>query len=276
MRIRSLRIEDAAACVAVSATVGWTSSEARWRRILTVGEAFGAEDARGALAGTVILNRFDERLATVAMMAVVPQAQRGGVGRELMGMVLAHARDAIVYLYATDAGRRLYERTGFVDDAAQTVRFEGRAAVAMPAHPGLREMKAEDFAAVCAIDAEAQGASRAALLRTLSDAADRAFVVERGGAIVAFGLATPLDEARLGGPIVARGDHDTGALAAALTASEAQTIRIELSPGESALAEWARGSGLATVGTNSRMVHGGRALPGRRSLVRAMAGRAYG
>jgi hypothetical protein len=168
----------------------------------------------------------------------------------------------------------LYRTLGYVDEGAESPRFEGRAKTAPGS--GVRPMRAADFPAVQALDAEAQGGPRVALLEALLSASTRAVVLEERGAITAFGLATHLEEFLVLAPIVAREDAAARAIASALAHDAAEPIRLDLEPGERALHAWAEEAGLAPAGTSPRMIKDGRALPGRRSLVRAMAGRAYG
>jgi ribosomal protein S18 acetylase RimI-like enzyme len=285
MRIRALGPDDAPACVAASTAVGWDSDEPRWRRMLLLGEAFGAEAKGGTLAGTVILTRFGDALATIAMMVVAPAFQRQGIGGRLMEAATSRAGDGALYLFATEEGRGLYEKLGFVDDQTQSERFEGRATLGRAfdvvagrrtgAGLEVRAMRGADVPAVLALDAEAQGAPRSALLEALLCDAERALVVPGDGEIRGFGMATLAGKVRLLAPLVARDDETARALASALAAG-ADAIRLDLEPGEKALREWAREAGLAQTGANTRMVRGGRALPGRRGLVRGMCGRAYG
>ena len=276
MRIRRLQVADAAACVVTCSAVGWRSDEARWCRLLAIGDGFCAEAADGTLAGTVIVNRFGDRLATIAMMLVLPSLQRQGVGRRLLTEAMAAAGDAVVYLYATAEGRRLYEPFGFVADGALAERFEGNVQRDARAQGGVRAMHPDDLPAVCALDARAQGGARKALLEALAAISERALVVERRGHVVGFGLAWRVDDVWALAPIVAEDDAIARSLAAALAADAPVPVRIDLEPGERALREWAPHAGLVTVGTSLRMIDKGRSLPGDRRLVRAMAGRAYG
>lgn len=68
IRIRSVGGSDIPACIALAGSAGWRTDDARWRTLLAVGEAMGIEDERGALAASVILNRYDDALAMIAMM----------------------------------------------------------------------------------------------------------------------------------------------------------------------------------------------------------------
>lgn len=270
--VRRLEQADVPACAALARTVGWRSLETQWAMLLSVGDGFGAE-VDGSLAGTVIINRFGDTLASVAMMVVSPNNQRLGVGRQLMVAGLEHARHASVFLYATDVGRILYERLGFVEAGASR-RMTGPP-VKGGSMNGARPMRSADLPAVYALDEEAHGARRCALIDALVANVDRATVVEEHGEITAYGLATIKDGRRVLGPIVARDDEATRSVATHLCEGSDLPLVLDLDRDDDALYSWAHQGGLTIEGTTTMMLRGA-ALPGRRNMIRALAGRAFG
>src|SRR3984957_12704558 len=123
--IRRLEPDDLKRCVALSVDRGWSPERSKWSLLLTASEAFGvdAPDGRG-LAGAVVLTRWGPGLASVGMMLVAARYGRRGLGRGLMEHVLAEADDATVTLFATDLGRPLYEKLGFLP-VRRNVSFVG-------------------------------------------------------------------------------------------------------------------------------------------------------
>ncbi|MEO6575028.1 MAG: GNAT family N-acetyltransferase [Polyangiaceae bacterium] len=275
LHIRRLSEVDVPACAALARTVGWRSLESQWTMMLGVGDGFGAE-TDGTLVGTVIMNRFGNTLASVAMMVVSPAHQRRGVGHRLMVAGLEHAGGAAVFLYATEVGRVLYERLGFVQVGASR-RMTGpaidRSGLVIE---GARPMRSADLPRVHALDEEAQGAPRHRLFDALIPNVDRASVVERAGEIVAFGLSTTNDKRRVLGPIVAGDDDSARDVAAHLCVASDLPVVLDLDAGDEALYRWATNAGLTVEGTTMMMALRGTPLPGRRELVRALAGRAFG
>ena len=275
-RIRRLSIEDAAACAALVETVGWHADEARWRMFLSVGVGFGVEREDGALAGVVMVHPFGAGLASIAMMMVEPSQQRRGLGALLMRAALAHATPATIFLYASEAGEPLYANLGFVI-RGNTTRFEGRVELPPPApHDGLRPIGAHDLPGILALDERSQGAPRAELLRVLLDRAARALVVERGGVVVAFGLASTQDDRRLLAPIVAVEPGDAIALAAHLAAGPTVLLRMDIPDEQPHLRAWAASIGLVAGDRTALMTLDGRPLPGARAYIHALAGRPFG
>ncbi|WP_081426691.1 GNAT family N-acetyltransferase [Sorangium cellulosum] len=276
MLIRKLDDKDASICAALVRQVGWNTTEARWRLLLSVGDAFGLELDNGELAGTVIFNRFDA-LAVIAMMFVSEAHQRRGFGRELLQQALKQGNDIVVYLFASNMGRPLYEQVGFIATSVTSVRLQGRASLRRAAsRDGLRNMTAADIDVVCALDEEAQGCSRRRLLKALFASSDRALVVERGGEVVGFGLSSWPTDIRQVGPIVARTEEDARTLATELAADVSEPLCIDILSDQQAMLAWGQAAGLAVVENVPLMTLAGAQLPGRRGLIRSLAGRPFG
>ncbi|WP_437308129.1 GNAT family N-acetyltransferase [Sorangium sp. So ce388] len=275
MLIRKLDDKDASICAAL-VRQDWNTTEARWRLLLSVGDAFGIELDNGELAGTVILNRFDA-LAVIAMMFVSEVHQRRGLGRKLLQQALKQGNDTVVYLFASNMGRPLYEQVGFTATSVTSVRFAGRASLRRAAsRDGLRTMTDADIDEICALDEEAQGGSRRRLLKALFASSDRALVVERGGGVVGFGLSSWPTDIRQLGPIVARTEEDALTLATELAADVSEPLCIDILSDQQTMLAWGQAAGLAVVDNVPLMTLAGARLPGRRGLIRALAGRPFG
>lgn len=134
--VRRLEPGDLGRCVALSVDRGWLPEEAKWSLLLTASDTFGvdAPDGQG-LAGAVVLTRWGPDLASVGMMLVAARYGRRGLGRTLMEHLLAEADEATVTLFATEPGRPLYEKLGFVP-VRRNVPFVG---AFRPDAPGTRE-----------------------------------------------------------------------------------------------------------------------------------------
>ena len=127
--------------MALSVDRGWSPERSKWSLLLGACQTFGvdAPDGRG-LAGAVVLTRWGPDLASVGMMLVAARYGRRGLGRGLMEHVIAEAGDATVTLFATDLGRPLYEKLGFLRSAGACPSWarSGRAGGAATDPPGGR------------------------------------------------------------------------------------------------------------------------------------------
>jgi len=274
-RVRQLRAQDVPACVDVANAVGWSTEPDKWRWMLSVGRGYGAELEEGTLLGTLLVIPYGTELAMIAMMIVRSTHQRQGIGRALMEGAIASSGCSVLCLYATAAGQKLYRPFGFVDDGA-TTRFEGEPKNLGSDLVALRTMSGADIPHVIELDEEAQGARRERLVNSFEgQPRDGAYVVERSGRVVGFGMAFVEQGARRLGPIVAARDDDAVALADRLAAG-ADRVRLDLEPGEEPLRAWARARGLDEGESSPRMTRGPAGLPGARTMSRALLGRPFG
>jgi len=178
--IRRLEPGDLKRCVALSVDRGWLPERSKWSLLLAASETFGvdAPDGRG-LAGAVVLTRWGADLASVGMMLVAARYGRRGLGRALMEHVIAEAGQATVTLFATDLGRPLYEKLGFLP-VRRSVSFVGTFRPAGGAASGpadaagfTRAATEADRPAILAVDRAAFGADRSHVLTRLPGFADR-------------------------------------------------------------------------------------------------------
>jgi GNAT superfamily N-acetyltransferase len=270
--------------VALSVDRGWSPERSKWSLLLRACQTFGvdAPDGRG-LAGAVVLTRWGQDLASVGMMLVAARYGRRGLGRGLMEHVIAEAGDATVTLFATDLGRPLYEKLGFVP-VRRSVSFVGAfrpgpAGASGPAGAAgfTRAATEADLPAILAVDRAAFGADRGQIVSRLPAFADRIAVLAddphhgqgphhgedlhhadryqhsvRGYA--AAWRNTP--SSTVIGPLVAPDAQAAERLIMDLAAHAHGTIRLDLDPDRPELPAWAGKHGLEPVGRTLVMAHG--------------------
>src|SRR6266496_749444 len=169
----------------------------RFARAALGGEVFVVE-REGGLAGASGCAHFGAT-GWVGAVAVVPEARRAGLGRALTEAAVAWLRErgaGTIQLYATDMGRPIYERLGFVAEGA-CVALGGRRQPGPPTG-AVRAARPDDLQAAQAVDREATGEDRAALLTSLWPGS--ALVAEAGGGVRGYHLPSPW---RSGGATVA-------------------------------------------------------------------------
>lgn len=279
MRIRRLTLDDVPACLELAMKRDWPAEELKWRMILELGTGFGVDSPEGGLAGTVLITPYGREAASIGMMVVSPSHGRQGLGRRLMEQALEHIGPIPTLLFATDQGRPLYEKLGFVQ-VGEVVKHLGRLTrqpqeLAVP-DTRVRAMTREDLDAVATLDAGAFGAPRRPLLHSLLRVASRALVAERDGRVVGYGLAWPNLKSTMVGPLIAQEEPIALSLAAVLLRGLEGVVRLDSPPRFTGLSEWAAGLGLERhVPAPMMMLHGTRA-PGRREHLLAIAAQALG
>ncbi len=264
MEIDRLAAPDLDACLALAGSRGWRPDRRRWELVLAGAELHGIRDPAGGLAGCVALTRYGPGLAVVGMMLVAEPFERRGLGRRLMEHVLARAGDATVVLYATRFGRPLDERLGFRTAGAVTTcigPWRGEAP------GGTRAATEADHAAIAALDAEALGADRTALLRRCLALADALHVLERDGAVRGFAAAARSGDTLVAGPVVAPDLDAARTLIAGVAARAGGPVRLDLDHRHDGLVAWAGRHGAAPGDEVALMVHGARDVPGERARL---------
>ncbi|WP_187369358.1 GNAT family N-acetyltransferase [Baekduia soli] len=153
----------------------------------------------------------------IGALGVLPEARRRGLGAALTEAAVAwlQARDArTVLLYATEAGRPVYERLGFVAEE-RAIAWRGVAGAAPEAD--LHPVRSEDRAHLRALDAAVTGERRDAVLDVIEAPAGVA-VRDAGGRMAGWAIASPWGA----GTAIGALDPDVGvALMAAATAGPA-------------------------------------------------------
>ncbi|MFE2539889.1 GNAT family N-acetyltransferase [Actinacidiphila glaucinigra] len=273
--VRRLTPADLPACSALAVSRDWGAEEHKWRFLLTHGTGYGVDAPDGdGLAATTVLTRYAGGLAAVSMVLVAARYEGRGLGRRIMGHVLAEAGDDTVTLHATERGRPLYEKLGF--RATGTVvthrgRFTppapaGNAVAAGNAAPGAgepRDFTEADLPALLALDAEVFGADRSPLLRDLPRFAERVVVAEEDGVLTGYASAWLNADTLVVGPVVAGDTAGARRLITAIAADAGTPVRLDLRTGvPGGLDGWAAEHGVAPVFPNTLMVLGDRDLPG--------------
>jgi GNAT superfamily N-acetyltransferase len=262
--IRKLGLDDLRRCVALSVDRGWSPERAKWSLLLGCGEAFGVDapdgDASGRLAGAVVLTRWGPDLASVGMMLVATRYARRGLGRALMEHLLVEAGDATVTLFATDMGRPLYEKLGFLP-VRRSVSFAGTfrpSRVGVGALAGSTRPAADaDLPSILAVDKAAFGADRSRVVSRLPGFAEHLAVLEIEQGVSGYAAAwRNLPSSAIIGPVVAPDAAAAKRLIADLAARARGTVRLDLDPDRPELPAWAHARGLEPVSRTTVMARG--------------------
>lgn len=175
---------DLADLMRLSTAVGWNQVEADWLRLLELEPegCFGIEDdGRVAASATVIT--YGRELAWIGMVLTLPDCRGRGFATRLMERCLDYCdgrQVRTVKLDATDLGRPVYEKFGFVEEAA-VERWKGTLAGA----------QRREFEHDYELDRMAFGADRRALVERLG--------FSRAGRVASYAgpvVARTVEEAR--------------------------------------------------------------------------------
>lgn len=233
--------------LALSQAVGWPHRAEDWALNLTASKGVVAV-AEGRVMGTALCSLHGP-VATLNMI-IVDAALRGrGVGKRLMEGIIALGGAREMRLVATEEGKPLYRKLGFVE-TGQIVQLQGVAAPATPEQPVTASPG--DPGLMAQMDFQASGMDRAALLGRI--AAQGTTLVTDGG----FALLRAFGRGHVLGPVVARDPAAARALmAAGANRMAGSFLRMDL-PEAHGLAPFAETLGLRRAGGGTAMVRAAR------------------
>ena len=258
-----LGAEHLAGCLALSASAGWNQNQADWRLMLGMGQGWGISLRNGTLVASTLVLPYGNDFAWVSMVLVLPEHRRKGYASHLLRVALAdlESRGLTAVLDATPAGREVYRQEGFRDTWGfkRYVLSHPSKATATQA----RSLQDRDWKWILELDAQAFGASREALLRSLAQRLPEAAQVVEGRGFI---LGREGREARQLGPLIAADREAAMSLLSAGLHAVQPPVYLDLVDREPAAA------GSVFQRPFTRMVHGARPAPGDERLVFLVAG----
>lgn len=255
---RAMRVDDLDAAWNLSLDLHWPHRPRDWSTAFSLGEGIVAT-ADGQLVGTTMRWLWGETHATIGLV-IVSELMRGRrIGSALMNLILEGLEDRIVSLHATEEGRGLYERLGFVR-TGEIRQHQGVASnaplIALDDGWRLRPLDNSDEPALFELDKRARGWERPQLLRTWLDSSERVMVLDHGGTLDGFAFLRRFGRGVVVGPVVASDDIGARALIGHLIgAAGGRFVRIDLDY-DSGLTTWMEELQLQRAGTVTAMTRG--------------------
>lgn len=251
--------------LALSQAAGWPHRPEDWALGLSVSQGVAAI-ADGRVVGTGLCSLHGP-VATLNMI-IVDQTLRGrGVGRQVMEHIIALAGGREMRLVATEDGRPLYRKLGFVE-CGRIAQLQG---IARATRPEIQvSIGAADIAALAAMDKAASGFDRTPLLTRIAAMGD--VLTARDG----FALLRPFGRGHVLGPVVARDVTTARALIAAGAAQmQGRFLRIDVHE-EHGLVPFVETLGLTQSGGGWAMVHTPASRPASEFQTHALVSQALG
>ncbi|WP_288951772.1 GNAT family N-acetyltransferase [uncultured Paracoccus sp.] len=197
--------------------VGWPHRPEDLRQIISLAKGYVACDEIGRVGGSALWFPFGEDAACIGMVITPPRMQSRGGGSWLVQKVLGDIGKREIFVNSTPQAIRLYEQLGFGKyGLGQQMQGYAKAPETPPPVPAgltLRALSSMDLPALLALDREASGLDRTAVLLRMLEPAEAVLLLDQGGAAVGYAFARPFGRGALLGPVIARNDDEAIALA---------------------------------------------------------------
>ncbi|TGQ53495.1 N-acetyltransferase [Mesorhizobium sp. M1C.F.Ca.ET.193.01.1.1] len=231
--------------VALSRQENWPHRPQDWQMALQLSSGAVALDDQGRVAGTILVTPYGWDCAMINMVIVDQNVRGKGLGRKLMEQAFTLAGDRPLRLVATADGMPLYQKLGFVPSGT-ILQHQGKVAeLGMP--DGVEAAGAGDLPEIKALDRDAYGANREALIDALAERGQFA-VIRRNGAIEAYAAIRPFGRGEVIGPVIAGSALEAKALISFFAATRADAFLRVDTDSRTGIADWLQQVGLSHVG----------------------------
>ncbi len=236
---------------ALSIAVQWPHRPEDWSFLLQYGHGITAKDEIGRLVASAMWLPTAPDSGNIGMVITSPRLQTQGAALWLMQNIFSEMGNRNKSLISTREAYRLYISMGF-----QTVypiyHHDGfvKSAPVSPDHA--RQINADDFAAIAALDKAATGLDRSSLLTHILQLG-HGTVLTQNGEVTGFALCRQFGRGHVIGPLVALDQQDAIALIAPIVEDhQGRFLRLD-TPYEGALRDYLTACGLTHFDTVTKM-----------------------
>lgn len=245
IEIRTFASDHIEGAVALSRQENWPHRPQDWQMALQLSIGAVALDGHGQVTGTILVTPYGADCAMINMVIVDRNVRGKGLGRRLMEQAFALAEDRPLRLVATTDGMPLYEKLGFVPSGT-ILQHQGKVAE-LDAPDGVEAASIDDLPEIKALDRDAYGADREALIDALAERGQFA-VIRRNGLIEAYAAIRPFGRGEVIGPVIAGSADEAKALIRFFAAPRAGFFLRVDTDSRAGIAGWLEEIGLAHVG----------------------------
>ena len=231
--------------VALSRQEKWPHRPQDCQMALQLSSGAVAVDDEGRVTGTILVTPYGADCAMINMVIVDRNVRGKGLGRRLMDQALALAGDRPLRLVATTDGMPLYQKLGFVPSGT-ILQHQGTVAQ-LGAPEDVEAARMDDLSDIKALDRDAYGADREALIDALAEHGQLA-VIGRNGAIDAYAAIRPFGRGEVIGPVIAGSAADARALISFFAAPRPGAFLRVDTDSRTGIAGWLEDIGLAHAG----------------------------
>jgi hypothetical protein len=231
--------------VALSRQENWPHRPQDWQMALQLSSGAVALDDQGRVTGTILVTPYGADCAMINMVIVDQNVRGKGLGRRLMEQAFALAEDRPLRLVATADGMPLYQKLGFAPSGT-ILQHQGSVAQ-LGAPDGVEAASTDDLPEIKALDRDAYGADREALIDALAERGQFA-VIRNKGAIDAYAAIRPFGRGEVIGPVIAGSAEEAKTLIGFYAASRPGAFLRVDTDSRTGISGWLAQVGLVHVG----------------------------
>jgi ribosomal protein S18 acetylase RimI-like enzyme len=273
---------DIPGLIELSASVGWDYDEKEILTVLSSGKIFGHKNAEGKIVSSSAIIPYDTFLASIGMVIVNKEFRGLGLGKEATKKCIESvSKDTSIMLIATEEGKKLYERMGFITvDCVHKYICDNYKATTKPLNNGgfkIEESRKVDFTEILKLDEEAFGDRRSHfLLNRIKQAEECLVIKDNNGTIVGYGLSILGPVNLILGPIVASDYQTASFLIDRLSSKHQGKLRIDVPSGNQDFMLFLEKSGFVNASQPPIMVINSVMMPSRNNTLFGIAAQIFG
>jgi len=279
--IRDLKFSDILEAMKLVLDEGWNQTDKDWKLFLKhKGNSCKCAETEGKLVGTTTSYNFENKVAWISMVLVHKDFRGHGISKKLLNSTLNELNSCEnIKLDATEAGRKVYQKLGFLDE--YTITRMVNSSLNLPTLSGPEipvEIVKSDIANVIEFDRNVFGAFRPQLIQSwITGFPDKCRVLKRNNNMEGFVLGRVGNRFHQIGPVSARKLNDAKFLIlSALKNLIEKPVVIDVMNDKPELIQWLTSIGFEEKREFTRMYLKRNSFPGNKTNQYIIGGPEFG
>ncbi|SEQ29231.1 Acetyltransferase (GNAT) domain-containing protein [Virgibacillus subterraneus] len=272
---------DVSGLIELSASVGWDYDEYEIRTIMSSGKIFGHKNAEGKIVSSAAIILYDTSVASIGMVIVDNEYRGMGLGKNATQQCMGFATsDISIMLIATEVGKPLYERMGFITVDCVHKYLCGSYTATKPLDKtgvAIEDFVENNFTEIVNLDKIAFGDSRSNFLHNRINQSEQCLVVKDNKAnIIGYGISISGPINLILGPIVAPDSQTAALLLDSLAFNHQGKLRIDVPSGNDEFMLFLEQKGFIKASEPPIIITNSVNIPPRNNTLFAIAAQIFG